>query len=271
MSVLDPPRIAVPGLAARAVANEAAKGLQLLWRRRAMVPISTVALGVTYLMFQYFIGGGHLNRAVVALTLPALAAYAVAGGAALQGSGGIAEEANGGTLEQSSLSPVPATVLVLGRLAALAVEGLIPAVVLTAAFWPGLGIRYAVRPDVLVPLVLTIVDALGYALLVTALTVTVASVGAVVHVFNMAIMFFGGLLVPVSVFPHGLQVAVRLVPTAAGVEVLDTTLAGRGLSAAWADGTLGWLLVHAVVLAGLSWAAYVATVRRARQRGGLAR
>jgi ABC-2 type transport system permease protein len=59
------------------------------------------------------------------LTLPALFAEVTATTAALQGSGGIAEEVNGGTLEQSQLSPARPTVLVAGRVAALAVEGLI--------------------------------------------------------------------------------------------------------------------------------------------------
>ena len=57
--------------------------------------------------------------------------------------------------------------------------------------------------------------------------------------------------------------------TALGTEVLNTTLAGRGLGAAWSDGTLPWLLVHVVVLAGLGWAAFLYTVRRARREGGL--
>lgn len=56
-----------------------------------------------------------------------------------------------------------------------------------------------------------------------------------------------------------------------GVEAVNTTLAGRGLSAAWADGTLPWLIVHAVVLGGLGWIAYSRTLRRARREGCSAR
>src|SRR5260370_26078472 len=103
----------------------------------------------------------------------------------------------------------------------------------------------------------------------TALTLRVASIGAIVHVFGMVIMVFGGMLVPVSVFPHGVLIAVRFVPTTLGVEVMNATLAGRPLSAAWYDGTLPWLLVHAAVTAGLGWAIYLHTIRRARREGGL--
>jgi ABC-2 type transport system permease protein len=255
--------------ALRAFGNEAGKGLRLMWRRRMLTITGLVLNGFMYLMIQFFVGGGHIVLPVLALTLPAASAYAVASTAALQGSGGIAEEVNGGTLEQSHLSPAPPSLLAAGRLAALAVEGLIPAIVLVLAFGLGYRPHWVIRPDALVPLLLTVLDALGYALLMTALTLRVASIGAVVHVFNMAVMFFGGMFIPITLFPHGVEIFARFVPAALGTEVLNTTLAGRGLGAAWSDGTLPWLLVHVVVLAGLAWAAYLYTVRRARREGGL--
>jgi ABC-2 type transport system permease protein len=157
----------------------------------------------------------------------------------------------------------------VGRLTALAVESLTPAAVLVLAFGLGYGPHWVIHPDALVPLLLTVLDALGYGLLMTALTLRLASIGAVVHVFNMAVGFIGGMLVPITLFPHGVEIFARFLPTALGTEVLNTTLAGRGLGAAWADGTLPWLLVHVVVVGGLAWAAYLYTVRRARREGGL--
>jgi ABC-2 type transport system permease protein len=258
-----------PWFAARAFGNEAGKGLRLMWRRRSVTSTFVVLNGFNYLMIQFFIGGGHIVLPVLALTLPALFAVTISSVAALQGSGGIAEEVNGGTLEQAHLSPAAPSVLVAGRVAALAVEGLITATVLMLAFGLGYGPHWVIRPDALVPLALTILDALGYGLLMTALTLRVASIGAVVHVFNMAVMFFGGMLIPITLFPHGIEIFARFLPTALGTEVLNSTLAGRGLGAAWSDGTLPWLLAHVVVLGGLAWAAYLYTVRRARREGGL--
>jgi ABC-2 type transport system permease protein len=255
--------------ALRAFCNEAGKGLRLMWRRRAIAITSIMLNGLLYLTIQFFIGGGHLVPPVMAMTLPGMFAYVVASTAALQGSGGIAEEVNGGTLEQAQLSPVPPSLLVLGRVAALAVEGLIPAILLALAFGLGYGPHWVIRPDALVPLLLTMLDALGYGLLMTALTLRVASIGSVVHVFNMAVAFFGGMYIPITLFPHGAEIFARFLPTALGTEVLNAALAGRGLGAAWSDGTLPWLLVHVVVLAVLAWAAYLYTVRRARREGGL--
>lgn len=255
--------------AVRMLGNETAKGLLLMWRRRGVLIAGIAENGLSYLAIRFLIGGGHISRSMVAATLPALLAASVASTAALQGSGGIAEEVYSGTLEQTQLSPARQTVPAFGRLGALAVEGLIGAAILGLTFGFGFGVDYSARPDVLVPGLLTLLDALGYALLITALTLGVASIGAITHVFNMAVLFFNGTLVPIAVFPSGIQIAVKFVPTTLGVEVMNATLAGRPLGAAWADGTLPWLLVHAVALFGLGWFTYSYTIRSARRKGGL--
>jgi ABC-2 type transport system permease protein len=61
--------------------------------------------------------------------------------------------------------------------------------------------------------------------MMTALVLRVASSGAIVHVVNMAILFFGGMLVPVSAFRHGVQIFARVVRTTLGVKATSTTLA----------------------------------------------
>ncbi len=266
---METSEVALRGFAWRVFADEAGKGLRLTWRRRAVTIAGVATLGLTYLSIQFFIGGGHIVVPVLALTLPALSGAGFAYVTSVSGAGGIAEEVNGGTLEQAHLSPASPSLLLAGRLAALAVEGLVTAAALALVFGLGYGPHWVLRPDALVPLVLTVLDALGYALLMTALVLRVAAIGAVVHVFNMAIMFFGGLYVPVTLFPHGIEIFARFLPTALGTEALNTTLAGRGLSAAWSDGTLPWLIVHVVVTGGLGWTAYLHTLRRARREGGL--
>src|SRR5215472_12603380 len=207
-TVLRPgaPALAPRGFAWRAFGNEAGKGVRLMWRHRAVTITGIVLNGFLYLMIQFFIGGGRLVLPVLALTLPGLFALAVASTAALQGSGGIAEEVNGGTLEQAHLSPARPSLLVAGRLAALAVEGLAAATALAVAFGFGYGPHWVIGPGALVPLTLTVLDALGYALLMTALVLRIPSIGAVVHVFNMAIIFFGGMLIPITLLPHGIEI-----------------------------------------------------------------
>lgn len=79
------------------------------------------------------------------------------------------------------------------------------------------------------------------------------SIGAVTHVANMAVQFFGGMLVPVALFPHGLEIFARFLPITLGVEVLDATLAGKALSATWTDGTLGPLVAYAAAPSASAW------------------
>lgn len=272
MTTITVPVAPARGAAAtwRILGNETGKQGRLLWRRRGLAATGIAAGGANFILLRLLVGGGHISTQLVALTLPALLlGWAFAASAAIQGAGDIAEEVLGGTLEQSQLSPARQSTLLAGRLTGLAGGGLAGAVVLGLFFWPLFGVHYTIRPDVLVPLLLTILDGLGYALLMTALVLRVASIGAIVHVFNMAILFFGGMLIPVSVFPHGVEIFARILPTTLGVEALSTTLAGRGLSAAWADATLPLLIVHVAVLGGLAWILYLHTLRRARREGGL--
>ena len=265
MSAIALPRTGSPALAVRPVANETLKGLQLLWRRRALTITFVVMHAITFLGFRLLIGGGHIVTPLLAATLPALLAFAVAQTAALQGSGGIAEEINGGTLGQTQLGPASPQLQVLGRLAALTAEGLGAAVLLGVVFILGYGIHYSYRPATLIPAVLTVADWLGYALLITAFTVRVVSIGAITHVFGMVIQFFGGVLVPVTVFPHAVETFTRFLPTTLGVQALNATLAGRSL---W-TGTLGLLVLHVGASLALGATVYVRNIRRARREGGL--
>jgi ABC-2 type transport system permease protein len=259
-----------PAVTARILRNEAGKQGRLLMSRRGLVASGMVAGGANYVLFRLLIDGGHISAQMVALTLPGLVlAWAFAATMAMQGAGDIAEEVLGGTLEQSQLSPARPSLLLAGRLAGLVGQGLVGAVIYGLIFGFGFGVHYTIRPDVLVPLLLGILDALAYALLMTALVLRVTSIGAIVHIGNMAIGFLGGMVVPVTAFPHGVEILARVLPTTLGVEAINTTLAGRGLGAAWTDGTLPWLIVHVVVLGGLAWIAYLHTLRRARREGGL--
>lgn len=257
------------GLHARLTANEAVKGTRLMWRRRGKLVATLTAYLLTYLGFSLLVGGGEFVRPLIALTLPGMLAYVMASTAALQGSGGIAEETNSGTLEQTQLSPAAQSVYILGRLAALAVEGLLVAVALGALFVLVFRLSFDLSAAVLIPVLLTVASGLGYGLLMTALTVRVVSIGAVIHIANALILFFGGAVLPVTVLPDGVHIVARFIPTTLGVEATNMVLAGRSLSATWASGTLPWLIVHTIVLLVLGWMLYITVIRRARRRGGL--
>jgi len=262
--------IAVPiAFQTRLARTELMKGLRLMWRRRSMVVAATIVYGLTYLGISLFIGGGHLVKDLMVRTLPAMLAVMVASTAAVEGTAGIAEEINGGTLEQTRLSPASPQLQALGRMTALAIEGLAVAVVLGIIFVFVVGLNINPHPAALIPAVLTLLDALGYGLIMTALTVRVPSIGAISHVGNMVVMAFGGMLVPISFFPHGLEIFARFIPTALGVQSINTTLAGHGLGATWSDGTLPWLMVHTAALLTAGFSLYVINIHHTQREGGL--
>jgi len=252
------------------VGNEAAKGLRLLWRRRAALAMGIAANAASFLVLRFFIDGGHILQPLLLATLPGMAAAAAASIASLAASGGVAEEINAGTLEQTHLSPVPAWALAAGRLGALTLEALLVAAILGIGFVAGFSVHYHGDPATVVPALLTLADIAGYALLVAGPTVAVASIGAVVHVLNGAVLFFNGTLIPIIVFPATIQVVAQLLPTTLGVRALHSMLVdGRPLSAVWADHTLPLLVAHAVVLLGIGWATYQVSIRRALREGRL--
>ena len=262
--------IAVPiAFQTRLARTEVAKGLRLMWRRRSMLVVATITFGLTYLGISLFIGGGHLVKDLMIRTLPAFLAVVVANIASIEGTGGIAEEINGGTLEQTRLSPASPQLQALGRMTALAIEGLAAAVVLGIVVVSGVGLDIRPGPAVLIPVLLTILDALGYGLIMTALVMRVPSIGAVTHVANMLIMAFAGMLVPISIFPHGLEIFAKFIPTALGVQAINTIQGGHGLASTWSNGTLPWLLVHVAVVVTAGFALYVINMGHAQREGGL--
>ncbi|MGH7777720.1 MAG: ABC transporter permease [Candidatus Dormibacterales bacterium] len=248
---------------------EMVKGLRLMWRRRSLVVVGAIVYGATYLGISLFIGGGHIVKPLMVRTLPALMAVVVASVASVEGVGGIAEEINGGTLEQTRLSPASSQLQALARMAALAIEGLAAATVLGIVLVVGVGLDVKPQSAVLIPAGLTVLDALGYGLIMTALVVRVPSIGAISHVGNMGIMAFGGMVVPISVFPQGLQFFAKFVPTTLGVQSINTILAGHGLGATWSYGTLPWLLIHTAVVLVAGFSLYEINIRRAQREGGL--
>jgi ABC-2 type transport system permease protein len=265
---------ALPFDAARArgrmLANEAGKGLRLLWTYRATLIPSIFSMVVMYLAFQYFVGGGGIVDGLVADTAPAMFAFVVVYLATLRLVAGILEERNAGTLEQIHLSPLPAWQLALGRLASVLTEALLVAVAVTTIVLVAVGVDYPLGPAALLPLGLTVVGAAGFALLIGAASFTYPGIGALVHIIQMAVMMVNGAVTPPELFPRGLEVVAKLAPTTLGAGATRKMLVdGDGLDDVWTSGTLGWLLLHTAVLVVAGWAAYQWQVRRALRDGRL--
>jgi ABC-2 type transport system permease protein len=254
----------------RMVANETGKGLRLLWAYRATLVPTVLGLFGTYLVFQYFVGGGAILDALVADTAPGMFAYVAAYLATMRLVAGILEERNAGTLEQIHLSPLTAGQLALGRLAAALTEAVVVAGIVVAAVLVTQAVSYPLDGRALVPLGLLVAGIAGFALLIAAASFTYPGIGALLHIIQMAVLAVNGTIVPPELFPRWLELIAKLVPTTLAVAATRRVLVdGDSLTDLWADGTLGWLVLHTVVLVAGGWVAYRWQVRRALRDGRL--
>ncbi len=264
------PRLAAPDplVVTRAVLNETAKSLLLLWRHRVLVLLELLSLAVFYPFIQFVIGNGAFDRALLPPTLLAFPTFPLLFITTMKLVGDLLEEINSGTFEQLHLSPVAPVWLLVGRILGSIIEGVLIAAIITVGLALALSVTLPLRVAALLPAALTVLDVVGFALLIGGLTLRLPQIGALAHVSNGLIFALSGLLIPVDLYPGWVQVIARVFPTTLGIEALRKTLLdGQSLGAVWASGTLPWLLVHAAGLAALGGVVFLVNDRRIKQHG----
>lgn len=250
--------------------NETTKGLLVTWANWGTLVPALAVLVVFYIFIQFLVGGGRMVPALYAPTLLGFAFYGVAYIVTLKMVSGTLEEMNTGTLEQVHLSPLPAWALSIGRLAAAVTEAVGLTAVVSLGLILVLGIRFTHRLEAIVPISLTVVDVAGFGLLLGAVAIRVASIGAILHVLQGIVLFLNGAFVPVNLFPDWLQLVSRVLPTTLGVEVSrKILLQNASLSAVWSDRSLVWLLLHSAVMLTLGAIAYQRSIGGALRDGRL--
>ena len=259
-----------PATVARVFVNETAKNLLTLWAyRKTLIPELGLA-AFTYLMLQFFIGGGELVEELVPPTMLAYVTYLFTYYVLLKVVSGLLEEVNTGTLEQAHIAPLPSWALSLSRIAAAMVQAGSLTLVVAAGFVVALDVDFPLRWQAIVTVGLTIADVAGFALLTGGIALTVASIGAVLHVVASLMMILNGSLVPVEAFPPWLELVARLVPGTLGIEATRGVLFGDdSLGALWSGGDLQWAALHAAAMLLVGWATYQVNVRRGLRNGRL--
>lgn len=261
------------GAGLRMLGNETSKGLRVMWVHKAPLVMQLALMAVNYWIIQLFIGGGAFVDDLLAMTFAGYLAYVVSYIALLRMAAGLLEEMFTGTLEQSLLSPLRPWVASIGRLAAAMVESLVTAAVVAVAYlviFAAMGVEFTAHWSAVIPALVTMADIAGFAMLIGGIALIVNSIGAIVHVIQGFIMFLNGAFIPLFVFPDGLELAAKFVPSALGADAtrrLITT--NETLGDIWADGTLPWALAHAALLLILGWAVYQAAIRRGLREGRL--
>jgi ABC-2 type transport system permease protein len=254
----------------RAVLNETQKSLWLLWRQRSIVLLEIITWVAFYPFIQFVIGNGTIERALVPPTLLAFLTVPILYIAILKLVGDLLEEVNSGTFEQMHLSPFSPTSLLLGRLLALSLEGVVAAVATGIVVTWALGVSIPLRPSGLLPAALTVTGIVGFALLIGGLALSLPQIGAIAHLFSGLIFLLNGALIPLEWYPGWVQTLAKFLPTTLGIEVARrVVLQGQSLGSVWADGTLPWLIFHTVGLSVVGWLVFLLNDRRAMRQGTL--
>ena len=256
--------------AIRAVLGETQKGLWLLWGHRSVVLLEIISMVTFYPFLQFIIGNGTINRALVPPTLLAFLALPVLYLAILKLVGDLLEEVNSGTFEQMHLSPFSPTSLLVGRLLAFVFEGVLIAVIVGVLMTWGLRVSIPLRVSGLLPAALTVIDIIGFALLIGGLALVLPQIGALAHLFSGLVFLLNGTFIPLEWYPAWVQTLARFLPTTLGIEVArKVVLEGQSLASVWNDGTLPWLIIYTVGLSVLGWCVFLLNDRRAMQWGTL--
>lgn len=254
----------------RMLGNETAKGLRIMWSRKAALVPQLVGMPLMYLLTQLLVGDGHIVRGLLPRTLFAYVSYVIGYMTVLRTVAGLLEEVNAGTLEQTQLTPLRPWALPIGRIGASLAEGMITGLVIAAGLAVALGVHVPARPAALVPVAILLADIAGFALLVGGLALVVNAIGAIVHVFQMLIVVVNGSLIPLAAFPPGLATFGEFIPTTLGGEASRRVLFGHeSLAGVWADHSLPLALLHAAAMLLAGWAVYQAAVRKGLREGRL--
>src|SRR5260221_13480290 len=263
---------AKPGVRAfaTAIGNEIAKGLIDLWRGKIASFLELILFGLFFLAITFALGGGTFHREQVAPLLLGFVGYIFFHMQTNRLFWGLLGEMQSGTLEQMYLSPLPSWLLTIGLQVASIVEAAISALVLSLFIELVVQVPIPLHWAALLPLVLLVLSSAGYSLILGGLTLLFKRLEVLKELFQLVVLIFGGVLVPLDRMPGWMATIARFLPLTPGVEVLRKTLLDQvSLGTLASDGTLLWLVGSAAAYLALGIVIFRWCERIAKRRGTL--
>lgn len=202
-----------------------------------------------YLLFAGLFGGGSTGTITVAAALMvAMAVYGAMYAVMLATGPRIAQDRGIGWLRQLRLLPVrPNSVLVARLLAALALAVPVLALVMLTAV-----LTHGIRLDAGQWIALTIVlwlTAIPFAVLGSAIGYAMGAEAAfgVLYALGVVLSALGGLWMPITMFPTGLQTAGKLLPTYRAADLGIRIVAGKPLDFSDVLLLLAWTVIFCLL------------------------
>jgi len=255
---------------ATAIGNEVSKGLIDLWRGKIASLLELILFGLFFLAITFAVGRGAFHREQVMPLLLGFVGYIFFHMQTNRLFWGLLGEMQSGTLEQMYLSPLPSWLLTIGLQVASIVEAAISALVLSLFIELVVQVPIRLHWAVVLPLVLLVLSSAGYSLILGGLTLLFKRLEVLKELFQLVVLIFGGVLVPLDRMPGWMATIARFLPLTPGVDILRKTLLdGSSLGTLAGDGTLLWLVGNAAVYLVLGIVIFRWCERIAKRRGTL--
>src|SRR5712691_2708329 len=255
---------------ATAIGNEIEKGLIDLWRGKIASLLELILFALFFLAIMFAVGRGTFHKEQVAALLLGFVGYIFFHMQTNRLFWGLLAEMQSGTLEQMYLSPLPSWLLTFGLLVASIVEAVISALVLSLFVELVVQVPLPLHWAALLPLVLLVLGSVGYSLILGGLTLLFKRLEVLKELFQLVVLIFGGVLVPLDRMPGWMATIARFLPLTPGVDILRKTLLdGSSLGTLAGDGTLLWLVGNAAVYLVLGIVIFRWCERIAKRRGTL--
>lgn len=252
------------------ISNEINKHFVLAFSYRLNIIATSLTAGIVFTALMFLVGRGSFDSESVSASFVGYVVWYYAFVMVAQMSRNMVEEAQTGTLEQMFLSPVSATLLIVGR----ALGAVLLATIFAAPFAFVLPFVMEIQlPNswqIIPAVVITMVGLLGFGFALSGITLMVKRASGIVTLAQNALLFLSGALIPISQFPGWLQGFSKTLPITLGIDLIrDLGLESASLSQVWSDGRLQWLLAHAFIYLTVGIAMFIVAERTARQRGSI--
>jgi ABC-2 type transport system permease protein len=271
-NALPPAGKVKPGMRAfaTAIGNEIEKGLIDLWRGKIASLLELILFALFFLAIMFAVGRGTFHLEQVAPLLIGFTGYIFFHMQTNRLFWGLLGEMQSGTLEQMYLGPLPSWLLTIGLQVASIVEAAISALLLYLFIDLIAQVTIPLRWAALLTLVLLVLGSVGYSLILGGLTLLFKRLEILKELFQVAVLIFGGVLVPLDRMPGWMATIARFLPLTPGIEALrKILLEGISLGTLAGDGTLLWLAGSAAAYLALGIAIFHWCERIAKRRGTL--
>jgi ABC-2 type transport system permease protein len=258
------------GTFATVVGNEIEKGLIDLWRGKIASLLELILFALFFLAIMFAVGRGTFHKEQVAPLLLGFVGYIFFHMQTNRLFWGLLGEMQSGTLEQMYLSPLPSWLLTIGLEVASLVEAALSALLLSLFIELVVQVPLPLAWAALLPLVLLVLGSVGYSLILGGLTLLFKRLEILKELFQIVVLIFGGVLVPLDHLPGWMATIARFLPLTPGVEVLRKTLLDQvSLGRLSNDGTLLWLVGSAAAYLALGIVIFRWCERIAKRKGTL--